>query len=295
MRIGVDLGGTKIAGVALDRSDATTAEVRVPTPIDDYGDVVRAIGDVVHRLEADVGPAESVGVGLPGSPNPRSGVIRNCNVVVVNGRVLAADLEEALGRPVRVANDANCFALSEAVDGAGAGARAVFGVILGTGVGGGVVFDGSLQVGPNAVAGEWGHTPLPWPRRGERPGPACFCGRHGCLDTLISGPALEAAYALRGGGRKPAAEIAEAAATGDEVAVETVLVIADRVARGLAMIIDVLDPDVIVVGGGLSNVTALYDVVPDLWGRYVFSDEVVTPFVPAVHGDASGVRGAAFL
>jgi fructokinase len=296
LRIGIDLGGTKIEGIALDGAGLTLARLRVPTPAGDYDATVRGVRDLVLGLEATAGGAGSVGVGTPGSPSPQSGLMRNCNSVCLNGRALQADLEQALGRPLRLANDADCFALSEATDGAGAGARSVFGVILGTGTGGGVVVDGRLLSGPNGVAGEWGHNPLPWPRDDERPGPACYCGKHGCIETFLSGRGLSRAYGAAGGREIPAAEIARRAeVTADTAALTALEIYTDRLARGLASVINVLDPEVIVLGGGLSKLADLYRRVPTVWGRYVFSDVVRTRLCAPVHGDASGVRGAAWL
>jgi fructokinase len=295
-RIGVDLGGTKIEGIVLDGEGRTLARLRVPTPAGDYDATVRGVRDLVLGLEAEAGGTGSVGVGTPGSPSPRSGLMRNCNSVCLNGRALQADLEAALGRAVRLANDADCFALSEATDGGGAGARSVFGVILGTGTGGGIVVDGRLLAGPNGIAGEWGHNPLPWARDDERPGPPCYCGKQGCVETFLSGSGLSRAYAAVAGREIAATEVARlAAATGDAAALEALATYADRLARSLAAVINVLDPDVIVLGGGLSKVTDIYRRVPAIWGRYVFSDVVRTQLRPPVHGDASGVRGAAWL
>lgn len=296
LRIGVDLGGTKIEGIALDGGGRTLARVRVPTPAGDYDATVFAVRDLVLRLEAEAGGSASVGVGTPGSPSPQTGLMRNCNSVCLNGRGLQPDLERALGRAVLVANDADCFALSEATDGAGAGARSVFGVILGTGTGGGIVVDGRLLAGPNGVAGEWGHNPLPWVRDDERPGPACYCGKHGCIETFLSGSGLTRAYAATAGREIPAAEVTRLATeAGDAAALAALETYADRLARGLASVVNVLDPDVIVLGGGLSNVAGVYRRVPEIWGRYVFSDVVRTRLCPPLHGDASGVRGAAWL
>ena len=296
LRIGVDLGGTKIEGIALDGGGRTFARRRVPTPAGDYDATVFAVRDLVLRLEAEAGGSASVGVGTPGSPSPQTGLMRNCNSVCLNGRALQADLERALGRAVLLANDADCFALSEATDGAGAGARSVFGVILGTGTGGGIVVDGRLLAGPNGVAGEWGHNPLPWVRDDERPGPACYCGKHGCIETFLSGSGLTRAYAAAAGRELPAAEVTRLATeAGDAAALAALETYADRLARGLASVVNVLDPDVIVLGGGLSNVAGVYRRVPEIWGRYVFSDVVRTRLCPPLHGDASGVRGAAWL
>jgi fructokinase len=296
LRIGIDLGGTKIEGIALDGRGRALARLRVPTPAGDYEATVRTLSDLVLRLEADTGATGTVGVGTPGSPSPHSGLMRNCNSVCLNGRALQTDLERSLGRPVRLANDADCFALSEATDGAGVGARSVFGVILGTGTGGGIVVDGRLLAGPNGVAGEWGHNPLPWARDDERPGAPCYCGKQGCIETFLSGSGLSRAYAAASGREAKAAEVARLAAeAGDAAAVAALESYADRLARGLASVINVLDPDVIVLGGGLSGVADVYRRVPVIWGRYVFSDVVRTRLSPPTHGDASGVRGAAWL
>jgi fructokinase len=296
MRIGVDLGGTKIEGIALDGAGRALARLRVPTPAGDYDATIRGVRDLVLGLEATAGGAGSVGVGTPGSPSPQSGLMRNCNSVWLNGRALQADLEQALDRPVRLANDADCFALSEATDGAGAGARSVFGVILGTGTGGGIVVGGQLLAGPNGVAGEWGHNPLPWARDDERPGPPCYCGKRGCIETFLSGSGLSRAYAAGTGEEIAASEVARRAdGAGEAAALAALETYADRLARGLASVINVLDPEVIVLGGGLSKLAGLYRRVPAVWGRYVFSDVVRTQLCAPVHGDAGGVRGAAWL
>jgi fructokinase len=271
------------------------ARRRIPTPREDYAATVEAIGGIVSDLESALGTRGSVGVGIPGALSPATGLIKNANSVWLIGRPLDRDLERRLERPVRVANDANCFALSEATDGAGRGERVVFGVIVGTGTGGGVVVDGRVLVGPNAVAGEWGHLPLPWPRAGEWPGPSCYCGRTGCLETFLSGPGLADDHRRATGERVEAPELARRAAKGDAAAEATLARYEDRMARGLAAVIDVLDPDVIVLGGGMSNLERLYRGVPRLWGAYAFSDRVDTALRPPVHGDSSGVRGAAWL
>jgi fructokinase len=295
MRIGVDVGGTKLEGIALDPGGGRRARRRVPTPRDDYAGTVAAIAGLVRALEAEAGATGTVGVGIPGTLSPATGRVKNANATWLNGRPLDADLAAALGRPVRVANDANCFAVSEATDGAGAGARVVFGVILGTGVGGGLVVDGRPLPGANAIAGEWGHNPLPWPGPGEWPGPAWYCGRTGCAETFLSGPALARDVAAdTGQGLDPPA-IAAAAAAGQPAAAAAVERLAGRLARALAAVINVVDPDVIVLGGGLSHVARLYAAVPAAWGRFVFSDRVATRLSAARHGDASGVRGAAWL
>ncbi len=297
-RLGVDLGGTKIEIVALDPDGRACVRRRVPTPRDDYDATLAAVAGLVFAAERELGiapGAASVGVGTPGSLSRATGLLRGSNSVCLNGRPIAADLADRLARPVRITNDANCFALSEAADGAGAGARVVFGVILGTGVGGGIVVDGRVLDGANAIAGEWGHNPLPWPRDDERPGAACFCGRAGCIETWLSGPGFERDHARATGQALPAAQIAAAAARGDAACAATLGRYAERLARALAHVINVVDPDVVVLGGGMSNVDALYAQVPAQWGRYVFSDRVDTRLVRHAHGDSSGVRGAAWL
>ncbi|MBP1604978.1 MAG: mak 2 [Acidobacteria bacterium] len=295
MRLGIDLGGTKIEGVALSDTGQELARRRVATPRDNYGGTIRAIVDLVGALEATAGQRGSVGIGMPGTISPVSGLVKNANSLWLIGRPLTEDLERALGRPVRLANDANCFALSEAVDGAGAGADIVFGVIVGTGTGGGVVVRGHVLTGANAVAGEWGHNPLPWPEPGEWPGRACYCGRTGCIETYLSGPGLAADYAEASGRAQAAEQIVAQADAGDAEAAAAMARYERRMARALASIINVLDPDVIVLGGGLSKVRRLYEHVPGLWSPFVFSDHVATRLVPAKFGDASGVRGAAWL
>lgn len=295
MRIGIDLGGTKIAGVALDEAGNTLARRRVPTPHGDYDATLDAIATLVADLERETGRRGSVGVGTPGAISPATGLFKNANSVFLNGRPGHADLEARLGRELRVANDANCFALSEAVDGAGAGHGVVFGVILGTGCGGGIVVDGRVLVGPNAVAGEWGHNPLPWPSPGEYPGPECYCGRRGCIETWVSGTGLARDHEAVTGECLDGPAIARRAEQGDPEAEATLARYEDRLARGLAHVINLLDPDVIVLGGGVSAVGRLYDNVPPLWQRYVYSDRCDTPLKPPVHGAAGGVRGAAWL
>ncbi len=296
MRIGVDLGGTKIEAVALDDGGRVRVRRRVPTPREDgYEAIVRAVVDLVAWVEAEVGARGTVGVGTPGAISPATGLLENSNTVCLNGKPLDRDLAAALGREVRLANDADCFALAEATDGAAAGAPTVFGVIVGTGTGGGVVVHRRLLSGPNAIAGEWGHNPLPWPNADELPGPACYCGKHGCIETWLSGPGLAADHARATGERLEPATIAARAQAGDAAAAATLARHVDRMARGLASVIDVLDPHVVVVGGGLSNLEHLYVDVPARWGRYVFSDAVATKLVRARHGDSAGVRGAAWL
>ena len=295
MRIGVDLGGTKTESVAIDDTGTECARLRVPTPSQSYDEIVASIVRLVHDTEACVGQTGTVGIGIPGAVSPATGLVKNANTVVLIGRPLDRDLARALGRPVRVANDANCFALSEASDGAGAGARVVFAVIVGTGTGGGVVVDGNLLPGPPAIAGEWGHNPLPWPRDDERPGPPCYCGKSGCIETFLAGPSLSRDHRLHTGEARDAGDIAQRAEAGDAAAVASMARYEDRMARGLASVINLLDPDAIVLGGGVSNIARLYREVPLRLGAYVFSDTVSTPILPALHGDSSGVRGAAWL
>jgi fructokinase len=295
MRLGIDLGGTKIEGIALDDNGNELARRRLPTPRGDYPGTLRAIVDLVAALEAAAGARGTVGIGMPGAISPATGRVKNANSVWLNGQPLREDLEAALGREVRLANDANCFALSEATDGAAAGAAVVFGVIVGTGTGGGIVVGGRVLTGPNAIAGEWGHNPLPWPGREERPGPPCYCGLTGCVETFLSGPGLARDHERATGARLEAREIVARAEAGEAAASASLERYAERMARALASVINVLDPDVIVLGGGLSNVARLYTRVPALWGRWVFSDRVDTRLVPPAHGDASGVRGAAWL
>ncbi len=294
-RIGIDLGGTKIEGVAIDAAGAVRARERVATPRGDYDATLAAVAALVARLEAGVAARCPVGIGMPGAVSPATGRIKNANSTWLNGRTFPPDMSARLGRPVRVANDADCFALSEASDGAAAGAATVFGVILGTGTGGGVVVQRRLLSGPNAIAGEWGHNMLPWPRAGEWPGPPCYCGRTGCIETFLSGPGFERDHFERTGARLAGPEITTRAAAGDADAGETLARYADRLARGLAGVINLLDPHVVVLGGGMSNIASLYPQVPRLWGEWVFSDRVDTRLVRAAHGDSSGVRGAAWL
>jgi predicted NBD/HSP70 family sugar kinase len=295
VRIGVDLGGTKIEAIALADDGRTITRRRVATPREDYAASIEVIVTLVGELERDAAARGTVGVGVPGAISPAAGVLKNANSTWLNGRPLREDLEGRLGRSVRLANDANCFTLSEARDGAGAGASVVFGVILGTGTGGGVAVDGKVITGPNAIAGEWGHNALPWPKEQEWPGPPCYCGRTGCVEVFLSGPGLARGHQERTGENLEATAIAGRATAGDAACQYTLEVYADRLARGLAMVMNVLDPDVIVLGGGLSNLGRLYARVPELWGAYVFSDRVDTRLVPPRHGDSSGVRGAAWL
>jgi fructokinase len=295
MRIGIDLGGTKIEGIAIDDDGRERVRQRIPSPRDDYQQTIDAVVDLVRTIDAEVAGTPTVGIGIPGVISPATGRVKNANSTWLIGHPLGQDLPRALGRPVRFANDANCFALSEATDGAAAGAAVVFGVILGTGVGGGVVVNGRVVLGANAIAGEWGHNPMPAPRDDERPGPRCYCGRRGCIETLLSGPAMGRDYAGLGGSEDAAPRAIAARAAADPFARACLMRYEDRLARALGSVINVLDPNVIVLGGGLSNIERLYTSVPNLWSAYVFSDRVVTRLVRAAHGDSSGVRGAAWL
>ena len=294
-RIGIDLGGTKIEAAALDDRGALHLRQRIPTPAGDYAGTIVAVAGLVARIERDIGPGASVGIAIPGAIVAATGLVKNANSIWLNGRPLGRDVEAALGRQVRFANDANCFALSEAVDGAAAGSGTVFGVILGTGVGGGIAIGGRILVGANAIAGEWGHNPLPAPRPGEWPGPPCYCGRSSCIETFLSGPGLAADHRRHGGAALEGPAIAAAAAAGDEQCRATLDRYAERLARALAGVINILDPDAIVLGGGLSSLRHLYEEVPRHWNSHIFSDTVVTRLLPPAHGDSSGVRGAAWL
>ena len=294
-RFGIDLGGTKIELIALDRQGIERWRQRVATPQGDYAGTIEAIAGLVNAAEASLGGRGRVGIGTPGAISPATGRLRNSNSTCLNGHPLREAIEARLQRPVRIANDANCFALSEATDGAAAGAECVFGVILGTGVGGGIVVRGQVLNGPNAIAGEWGHNPLPWPQADELPGPVCYCGKTGCIETWLSGPGLAADHQRVTGLALNAETLVAKAVAGDIACAETLSRHADRLARSLAQVINILDPDCIVLGGGLSNLAHLYDRVPALWGRYVFSDCVRTRLVAPLFGDSSGVRGAAWL
>jgi fructokinase len=295
IRIGIDLGGTKTEIIALGAGGDTLLRRREVTPANDYSAALELVVRLVTETEAALGARASVGLGTPGSPSPGTGLIRNSNSTCLNGRPLKQDLEKALDREIRLANDADCFALSEALDGAARGAKTVFGVILGTGVGGGIVVNGRLLSGPNAIAGEWGHNPLPWPAGDERPGPACYCGKRGCIETFLSGPGLALDHERISGARLRPEEITARARAGERAAAETMQRYEERLARALATVINVLDPQVVVLGGGMSNVGTLYERVPALLRNWVFSDVVRTRLVRNMHGDSSGVRGAAFL
>ena len=287
-RIGIDLGGTKIEALALDGAGGELFRKRVPTPRGDYAATIAAVADLVAQAEAGLGAQARVGIGIPGALSRVSGLVKNANSTWVIGRPLKLDLERALKREVRIENDANCFALSEAVDGAGKDARVLFGVILGTGIGGGIVVERRLVIGANAIAGEWGHNPLPLPQDADLPLPACYCGRSGCIETYLSGSGLARDHERETGERlSPEEVVARGSAAVHRYQ--------ERLARSLAGVINILDPDVIVLGGGMSNIARLYTEVPRLWGRYVFSDHVATRLERHVHGDSSGVRGAAWL
>ena len=295
LRIGIDLGGTKTEVIAIGPSGEELLRQRVASPQGCYPETLSKLRDLVASFEERLNQRAKVGIGIPGSISPMTGNVRNANSTWLNGQPLQADLEDVLGRHVRVENDANCFTVSEAADGGGAGHRTVFGVILGTGVGGGLAIDGRVMTGRNAISGEWGHNPLPWPLRTELPGPSCYCGLQGCLETYLSGPALSRDYEAVAGEAIRPTEIAERANRDDTGAVQVMDRYIDRLARGLASVINLLDPDIIVLGGGVSNIASLYDRLPQNLNPYVFSDYCDTPIVPARYGDSSGVRGAAWL
>jgi fructokinase len=299
LRLGIDVGGSKIEGIALD-GGVERARIRVATPRGDYAATVETIAGIVADLERGAAARGTVGVGIPGTIEPSTGLVKNANSVWLIGRPLQQDLERRLDRSVRVANDANCFAISEAADGAGAGSGVVFGVIVGTGTGAGIVVRGAVLGGVNGIAGEWGHNALPWPGAGERPGPRCYCGLDGCIETYLSGPGMAGDHAQHTGRRESPEAIAGAAESGDLQAQATMIRYERRMARALAAVINVLDPDVIVLGGGMSNIARLYNTVPVLWEPHVFNrgtprQPCRTRLVRALHGDASGVRGAAWL
>lgn len=296
MRIGVDLGGTKIETLALDGQGVARGGFRRPSPRDDYEATLATIAEMIAETERQAGGGLGVvGVGMPGAISPATGLVKNANSTWLNGRPFKEDLSRVLGRPLRLANDADCFAISEATDGAGAGLPIVFGTILGTGVGGGIVIGGRLLAGADAIAGEWGHNPLPAPLDEERPGPACYCGRHGCIETWLSGPGLAADHAAHSGERQEAAAIVAAAEAGDARAEASLTRYEGRLARALAHVVNILDPHAIVLGGGMSKIARLYRRLPELMCRHVFSDRVAARILPPRHGDASGVRGAAWL
>jgi len=297
-RIGIDLGGTKIAGIALNPEGRLCAEARMPTPRNDYQATLQAVSDLTDELERQAGVVRGhgwVGIGMPGALSLSTGLVKNANSTWLNGKPFDKDIAAVLHRPVRIANDANCLAVSEATDGAGAGKHVVFGVILGTGCGGGIAIDGVPIPGLNAIAGEWGHNPLPWPTPEEYPGPRCYCGKQGCIEMWLSGPGIAADHKAATGDDLDAVAVAKAAADGDAGAKATLDRHRHRLARSLAGVINILDPDIVVIGGGVSQLHGLYDPLPALLAEWCFSDGVFTPVVPALHGDTSGVRGAAWL
>ena len=295
MRIGVDLGGTKIEIIALDDDGATVLRRGVQTPVADYAGTLRTIAEFVQSVQLQIGTSATVGIATPGALSPQNGLLRNSNSIVLNGKPLDQDITNALGQPVRLENDANCLAISEAADGAGAGCRVVFGAILGTGVGGGIVVDGKILTGLNRIGGEWGHNPLPWATESEHPGYECYCGKCGCIETFLSGAGLTREYFSRSQKDLPAEQIVAAELAGDPHAVGALATYKHRLARSLAAVINILDPDVVVLGGGISNIGMLYVGLPELIAEHAFSDGIRTRVVRADHGDSSGVRGAAWL
>jgi fructokinase len=295
MRLGIDLGGTKTEIIALDDDGVERFRRRRETPRHDYRATLQCIANLIHEAERVLGGRGAVGIGTPGAISPASGLMKNANSVWLNGRAFKRDLEALLGRQIAMANDANCFALSEATDGAAEGAEVVFGVIVGTGTGAGVVVRRRVLGGPNAIAGEWGHNPIPWPKPGEMPGPRCYCGKHACIETFLSGPGMMQDYTRVTGQIRSSEEIVSGAKKGNARAEDCLRRYEDRMARGLAHVINILDPDAIVLGGGMSNLMRLYRNVPRLWGLHVFSDRVDTQLLAPKHGDSSGVRGAAWL
>ena len=295
MKLGIDLGGTKIEIIALDNDGSELLRRRVATPQGDYAATLQSIVGLVHTAEAELGQRGTVGIGTPGTISKATGLLKNSNSVHLNGKPVLQDLEALLKREIKISNDANCFALSEATDGAASGASVVFGVILGTGVGAGIVVNGKVLTGPNGIAGEWGHNPLPWPMAEELPGPECYCGQHGCIETFLSGPGMAKLHQMETGEALSPDVIVARAAEGDKGCELSLQHYENRLARSLAHVINILDPDVIVLGGGMSNIERLYTNVPQLWSRWVFSDRVDTRLVKNKFGDSSGVRGAAWL
>ena len=295
MRIGIDLGGTKIEGIALDHAGTELLRHRVPTPAANYDAILAEIKKLVLHIENHLGRADSIGVGSPGAISAVTGLLKNSNTTCLNGKPFDVDLEKILGREIQLANDANCFALSESIDGAAAGARCVFGVILGTGVGGAICIGQQPVVGANSIAGEWGHNPMPWPTSQETPGPDCYCGRQGCLETFLSGKGMTQDYVSLGGATLDATEINLRAEAGEPLAQKAICRYEERLAKAIATVVNILDPNVVVLGGGLSNMTRLYNRIPELWEQWIFSDAITTRLVKNQHGDSSGVRGAAML
>lgn len=295
LRLGIDLGGTKIAAIVLDEAGEVLAKKRIPSPQNSYRRTIQTIAELISAMVSKVGEKPKIGIGMPGSISPGTGLVQNANSTWLNAKPFKQDIEEALQRPVRLANDANCFALSEAVDGAGAGALSVFGVILGTGCGGGLVINGKLLDGPHGISGEWGHNPLPWPSPDEVPGPQCWCGRNGCLETWVSGPGMSDDHKRSTGQTYTAEEIATRAAEGHAEERQTLDRHASRLARGLAMVVNIIDPERIVLGGGLSQMAHLYNEIPALMQPHLFCDAGDVRILPPHHGPESGVRGAAWL
>ncbi|MDH5190169.1 MAG: ROK family protein [Gammaproteobacteria bacterium] len=295
IRLGIDLGGTKIEIIALDEQGKEILRERTSTPQLDYPATLETIKNLIIESEKSLGTQGSIGIGMPGALSVATGLVKNSNSVALNGKPLKEDLEKSLGREIRVTNDANCFALSEATDGAGKNAPVVFGIIVGTGTGGGIVINRKVLVGPNAIAGEWGHNPLPWPQQDELPGRDCYCGKKGCIETFLSGPGMAADHLQVSGNKLTAPEIVQLAEQGDTACEQTLQRYEDRMARATASVINIIDPDAIILGGGMSNIKRLYHNVPELWKKYVFSDRVDTRLLPPVYGDSSGVRGAAWL
>jgi len=295
IRLGIDLGGTKIEIIALDEQGKEILRERTSTPQQDYSATLESIKNLIIESEKSLGAQGSIGIGMPGALSVATGLVKNSNSVALNGKPIKQDLEKLLGREIRVTNDANCFALSEATDGAGKNAPVVFGIIVGTGTGGGIVINRKVLIGPNAIAGEWGHNPLPWPQQDELPGRDCYCGKKGCIETFLSGPGMAADHLQVSGNKLTAPEIVQLAEQGDSSCEQTLQRYEDRMARATASVINIIDPDAIILGGGMSNIKRLYHNVPELWKKYIFSDRIDTRLLPPVYGDSSGVRGAAWL
>jgi fructokinase len=295
MRIGIDLGGTKIEAIALDDNGTTCFQERIATPRHDYTSTINAIKSLVNKIETEQACSATVGIGIPGAISPASGLVKNANSTWLIGQPFKQDLEQSLEREVRISNDANCFVVSEATDGAASDATIVFGVIIGTGTGGGIAINKLPIIGANAIAGEWGHNPMPWPQQDDLPGPECYCGKQGCIETYLSGTGFAREFEKQYRQRLTTEQIVELAGQGNEQAEQALQQYEDRMARALASVINILDPDVIVLGGGMSNISRLYKNVPERWTDYVFSDALTTQLRPPRHGDSSGVRGAAWL
>tara|TARA_B100001765_G_scaffold139254_1_gene88089 strand:- start:589 stop:1509 length:921 start_codon:yes stop_codon:yes gene_type:complete len=296
-RIGIDLGGTKIESIVIDYDGNEIYRKRIPNPNNDYNGILKSIKDLVYQSESETGLYGTIGIGIPGIISKQTNLVKNANTTVLIGKSFDKDLELILGRPVRLANDANCLALSEYIDGSGEQYNSLFGVILGTGVGGGLVIDGKIFPGANLISGEWGHNPLPWPDLNELPGPECYCGLSGCIETFLSGPGLENTFYKITGETVSANIISEKIQNNDQDAIKAIELYENRLARGLAIVVNILDPEIIVLAGGVSNISRLYSNVKNIWNKYIIStdEDVVTPIVQAKHGDSSGVRGAAWL